>query len=162
MKTIKIYKLSKRPLILIYGFLGLLLLLIKYAMDLIAMLIERYLHNTRFADYYVLLPIWIITAAFAVLVLPFYFHKAAYTVSSKEITAKSGLLMTTRQFMMTSSVKSVSTVILPLGGLTGMNFVVLNALGARLLIPFLSKRDAAEITEIVNNSIRARGDEAHD
>lgn len=154
----KIYKLSKRPLILLYCLLAGALLLIEFALSLIHELIGRYAPYLQFTDDYVLLPIWIVSALFAVLVLPFYFHKTRFTVSSKEITAKSGLLLTSRQFMLTSSVKSVTTVMFPLGKLTGMNFIILNALGARLLIPFLGKKDAVEITDIVNNTIRSRGE----
>lgn len=154
----KIYKLSKRPLILLYCLLACALLLIEFALSLIHELIGKYAPYLQFTDDYVLLPIWIVSALFAVLVLPFYFHKTRFTVSSKEITAKSGLLVTSRQFMLTSSVKSVTTVMLPLGKLTGMNFIILNALGARLLIPFLNKKDAVEITDIVNNTIRSRGE----
>ncbi|MBQ8965155.1 PH domain-containing protein [Ruminococcus sp.] len=154
----KIYKLSKRPLVLIYVLLGAILLLIKFALNLVLELIDRFVPDYRgFADYYVLLPVWVIAALFAVLVLPFYFHKAQYTVSSKEITAKGGLVITSKQFMLTSAVKSVTSILLPLGRLTGMNFIVLNALGSRLVIPFLSRRDAEEIAELVNNSIRSRG-----
>lgn len=58
--------------------------------------------------------------------------------------------------MPTSAIKSVTTIITPLGSITGLNFVVLNALGARLLIPFMSRRDAMEISAIVNSSIRNR------
>ncbi|WP_295152203.1 PH domain-containing protein [uncultured Ruminococcus sp.] len=153
----KIYKLSKRPLILIYVFLAAILLLIRFALNLILDLIDRFVPNYHgFADYYVLLPLWVIAALFAVLVLPFYFHKACYTVSNKEITAKSGLIITSKQFMLTSAVKSVTSILLPLGRITGMNFVILNALGSRLVIPFMNKRDAEEIVEVVNNSIRSR------
>lgn len=154
----KIYKLSKRPLILLYCLLAGALLLIEFALSLIHELIGKYAPYLQFTDDYVLLPLWIVSALFAVLVLPFYFHKTRFTVSSKEITAKSGLLLTSRQFMLTSSVKSVTTVMFPLGKLTGMNFIILNALGARLLIPFLNKKDAVEITDIVNNTIRSRGE----
>lgn len=157
-RGIKIYKLSKRPLVLIYLLLGGALLLIRYALDLITWLLDRYLHYNNFADYYVLLPVWVITATFAVLVLPFYFHKARFTVSAREITAKGGLFFTSKQFMLTSSVMSVTTVMMPLGRFTGMNFLILNALGSRLLIPFLSRKDAEEIADIVNGSIRKRGD----
>lgn len=155
----KVYKLSKRPLALIYALLAAILLLIRFALNLIMELIERFVPGySGFADYYVLLPLWVIAALFAVLVLPFYFHKAGYTVSSKEITAKSGLIVTSKQFMLTSAVKSVTAIFLPLGRFTGMNFIVLNALGSRLVIPFLSKRDAQEIADQVNNSIRSRGE----
>lgn len=145
----KIYKTSKRPLVLIYILLLLFLLLIKYALGMVARVVP-------FTDYYVLLPLWIAAALFAVLVLPFYFHKCCFTVSSKEITAKGGLIITSNHFMLTESVKSVTTVITPLSRITGLNFVVLNTLGARLVMPFLSKHDALEITSAINNTIRKR------
>ena len=155
----KVYKLSKRPLALIYAFLGGILLLIRFALNLVIDLIGRFTHiRGDLADYYVLLPLWVIAALFAILVLPFYFHKASYTVSDKEITAKGGLMVTSRQFMLTSAVKSVTSILLPLGRLTGMNFIILNALGSRLVIPFLCRRDAEEIDNLVNNSIRSRAD----
>lgn len=155
----RIYKLSKRPLILLYCFLAGILFIIKFALALVLELIDKYAPYLHFTDDYILLPLWAIATVYAVVVLPFYFFKARFTVSSKEITAKGGLIVTTSQFMQTSSVKSVTTVMLPLGRITGMNFIILNALGARLLIPFLRRKDAVEITDIVNNSIRSRSEQ---
>lgn len=153
----KIYKLSKRPLALIYMLLAAILLLIRFALALVLELIEQFVPGySGFADHYVLLPLWVIAALFAVLVLPFYFFKARYTVSDKEITAKGGMIVTSKQFMLTSAVKSVTSILLPLGRLTGMNFIILNALGSRLVIPFLNRRDAEEIAGLVNSAIRSR------
>ncbi|WP_294491295.1 PH domain-containing protein [uncultured Ruminococcus sp.] len=153
----KIYKLSKKPLVLLYVLLAAVLLLIEFALNMVLALIDRFVPGFHgFADYYVLLPVWVMASLFAVLVLPFYFHKAGYTVSDKEITAKGGLIVTSKQFMLTSAVRSVTLILLPLGRLTGMNFIILNALGSRLVIPFLNRRDAEEIAELVNNSIRSR------
>ena len=153
----KIYKLSKKPLVLLYVLLAAVLLLIEFALNMVLALIDRFVPGFHgFADYYVLLPVWVTASLFAVLVLPFYFHKAGYTVSDKEITAKGGLIVTSKQFMLTSAVRSVTLILLPLGRLTGMNFIILNALGSRLVIPFLNRRDAEEIAELVNNSIRSR------
>ena len=153
----KIYKLSKKPLVLLYVLLAAVLLLIEFALNMVLALIDRFVPDFHgFADYYVLLPVWVTASLFAVLVLPFYFHKAGYTVSDKEITAKGGLIVTSKQFMLTSAVRSVTLILLPLGRLTGMNFIILNALGSRLVIPFLNRRDAEEIAELVNNSIRSR------
>ena len=153
----KIYKLSKKPLVLLYVLLAAVLLLIEFALNMVLALIDRFVPDFHgFADYYVLLPVWVMASLFAVLVLPFYFHKAGYTVSDKEITAKGGLIVTSKQFMLTSAVRSVTLILLPLGRLTGMNFIILNALGSRLVIPFLNRRDAEEIAELVNNSIRSR------
>ena len=134
------YKPSKIPLFIFWAILAVILFLIRYAVNLIEKLI----------------PLWIIAALFCLLVLPFYFIRSYFTVSSKEVTAFTGLFFTMRHFMPTSAIKSVTTIITPLGSITGLNFVVLNALGARLLIPFMSRRDAMEISAIVNSSIRNR------
>lgn len=145
----KTYKPSKRPLILIYILLILLLLVIKFALNFVNKFIS-------IPNNYILLPIWIITALFAVLVLPFYFHKAFFTVTSKEITATGGLIITSKHFMATQSVKSVTLIITPLSKFTGLNFIFLNTLGARLILPFLSKKDALEISSVIDNAIRNR------
>ena len=143
------YKPSKKPLIIFWALLAVILFLIRYAVNLI----ERFV---PFSSNYILMPIWVIAALFCLLVLPFYFIRSYFTVSSKEVTAFTGLFFTMRHFMPTSAIKSVTTIITPLSGITGFNFVVLNALGAKLLIPFISRRDAMEISAIVNNSIRNR------
>ena len=135
------YKPSKIPLYIFWA--------IRYAVNLLENLIP-------FSVNYILMPMWIIAALFCLLVLPFYFIRSYFTVSSKEVTAFTALFFTMRHFMPTSAIKSVTTIITPLGSITGLNFVVLNALGARLLIPFMSRRDAMEISAIVNSSIRNR------
>lgn len=143
------YKPSKVPLFLIWAVLAVLLYIIKYAVYLIQQFIP-------FSVDYILLPIWIAAAVFCLLVLPFYFIRAYFTVSSKEVTALTGLIITARHFLPTSSIKSVTTIITPLGSITGLNFVVLNCLGARLLIPFMSRKNAMEISAVVNTAIRRR------
>ena len=126
------YKPSKIPLFIFWAILAVILFLIRYAVNLIEKLIP-------FSVNYILMPMWIIAALFCLLVLPFYFIRSYFTVSSKEVTAFTGLFFTMRHFMPTSAIKSVTTIITPLGSITGLNFVVLNALGARLLIPFMSR-----------------------
>ena len=143
------YKPSKRPLILIYLILLLILLLIKYAMGLVSRFIPFSVNSVIF-------PLWVGITVFSVFILPIYFVKSSFNVSSKEITAVTGLVVTTKQFMLTESVKSVSTIFTPFGKYTGMNFIVLNALGSKLMMPFLSKSDALEITAVINRSIRER------
>ena len=54
------------------------------------------------------------------------------------------------------AVKSVSMVISPMGARTGLNFIVLNALGARLIVPFLDKEDCIDIYSFVNELIMKR------
>lgn len=148
----RIYKLSKRSLIFIYTVLGGSLLLIIFAVKVL----RRYVTLPDFVDDYVLLPLWVIAAVFAVLMLPGYYRRTRFTVTSKEITVKSGIVVISDQFIPTSSVKSVTTVLLPLGRITGLNFIILNCLGARVVLPCLSRRDALEITALVENTIRSR------
>ncbi len=148
-QTMRKYRPSKVPLVIIWIVLVALLLVIRYAVNLIDAFIP-------FSVNYILMPLWIIAALFCLLVLPFYFRKAYFTVSSKEVTACTGLIITARHFMPTTSIKSVTTIITPLGSITGFNFVVLNSLGANLLIPFMSRKDAMEISAIVNSAVRTR------
>lgn len=144
-----IYKPSKRPLIIIYILLFLILLLIRYAVNLISRFIP-------FSVDFILMPLWIAAAFFSIFILPIYFVKSFFSVSAGEIFTQTGMVVYTKQFMLSTSVKSVTTIVTPFGKYTGLNFVVLNALGSRLIMPFLTKKDALEITAIINRSIRSR------
>lgn len=143
------YKPSKKPLAVIYIGLFLVLLLIKFAMNIV----NRFIPFS--VDTYIQ-PVWIIVALFAVFILPIYFFSSYFTISSTEITVKAGMIVTTKQFMPTSSVKSVTAIITPLSKITALNFVVLNALGSRVVLPFLTKKNVDEITAEINHSIRNR------
>lgn len=73
------YKPSKIPLFIFWAILAVILFLIRYAVNLIEKLIP-------FSVNYILMPMWIIAALFCLLVLPFYFIRSYFTVSSKEVT----------------------------------------------------------------------------
>ena len=156
----RIYRPSKRPLILIYAFLAGLVLVVRFALGALFRLIERYVEASTITIIRnsAMIPLAGAAGLFALIVLPFYFRKARFTVTGKEITAVGGLFVTTKHFLMTSSVRSVTAVMLPLGRFTAFNFIILNALGARVVLPFLCRRDAEEIAATVNNSIRSRGE----
>ena len=98
------YKPSKIPLFIFWAILAVILFLIRYAVNLIEKLIP-------FSVNYILMPMWIIAALFCLLVLPFYFIRSYFTVSSKEVTAFTGLFFTMRHFMPTSAIKSVTTIL---------------------------------------------------
>lgn len=70
------YKPSKIPLFIFWAILAVILFLIRYAVNLIEKLIP-------FSVNYILMPLWIIAALFCLLVLPFYFIRSYFTVSSK-------------------------------------------------------------------------------
>ena len=105
---------------------------------------------------YLQLPAEIVGAVVSLLLLPIYYFNTFYTVSSKVVTARTGIIVTAKQLMPVSSVKSVTTIQVPFGNILGYNFVILNAQGTNLIIPFILKKDAKEIADIVNNSIRNR------
>lgn len=104
---------------------------------------------------YAVMGVFCFAALFAVMILfPIIFAKSYYTVSSDEIQKLSGMFFVRRQYMKTSSVQYITTVITPFSSLTGLNFIVINALGGQLILWFLSKKDALEISASLNRSIR--------
>lgn len=138
---------SKRPLVLIYIFLFAVIFIIQNAFDLVS----RFL---PFSADYIILPLWLAAAFIAMFILPVFFAGAFFTVNGKEITASRNFIFSVKKLMPMSSVKSVTTIMLPFGRFTAMNFISVNAMGARLIIPFMSRQNALEITSIINRSIR--------
>lgn len=98
---------------------------------------------------------WGIVIIVAAIVIPHYFICARAVITGNEIAAAGGFINTRSDYMPVSSVKSVSVIITPLGSVTGFNFVIINALGARLLLSFLRKSDALDIASRINDMIRA-------
>lgn len=92
----------------------------------------------------------------AVTVFPIYVLVARFEVSSSEVKLRKGFIIISHQFVPTSSVMSVTTVTTPLSVLTGFNFVVLNCPGARSIMPFVTRKQAREISETINEAIRHR------
>ncbi|MBR4554076.1 MAG: PH domain-containing protein [Ruminococcus sp.] len=97
-------------------------------------------------------------AAVTAFVLPGYFRTCRVTVGSREIVSVRGAVVEKTVFMPMKAVRSV-TVIRPRSGrLTGMNFLILNTLGARLTLPFLSGEDCDSICGFVNSAIMQRSE----
>lgn len=146
---------SKRPLFLIYAVLFFCMVFIRSIMGIIGVFV-----SLPIGDYF-----WILlipAALAALLVLPAFFFGTFFTVSGKEITVCRSFIMNVKTLMPVSSVKSVTTVMLPLSKYTGMNFVVVNSLGGKVVLPFLSKSSALEITSVINHSLRRRAGERHE
>ncbi|MGN0594933.1 MAG: PH domain-containing protein [Hominimerdicola sp.] len=143
------YKPQKRAMLVIAFVMALPVL----GFNIIVQLLQRFI---PFSVYYIMIPLYAILFIIVMIVLPVYFKKAFFTVSSKEITIHNGFISTQSTFIPASSVKSVTLVVLPLSKYTGMNFVVLNTFGARAVMLFLSKSDMNEISAVINNSIRNR------
>ena len=92
----------------------------------------------------------------SVIVFPIYILVAKYEVSSKDVRLRKGVVILSHQYVPLSSVTSVTTVTTPLSVLTGFNFVVLNSPGAKSIMPFVTRRQAREISSVVNDAIRHR------
>lgn len=99
---------------------------------------------------------WICLAAFVFTAvwLILYFRNILYTVSPEEITKSAGVFFRKRQVMKPSAVQYVTLVTTPLSGFTGLNGVILNALGGNLRLLFLSKKDAVELQKILEEYLR--------
>lgn len=111
---------------------------------------------------YTVMGVFCFAALFAVMILlPIIFAKSYYTVSNDEIQKLSGMFFVRRQFMKMSSVQYITTVITPFSSLTGLNFIIVNALGGQLILWFLSKKDALDISASLNRSIRMSRSAAH-
>ncbi|SDA15568.1 hypothetical protein SAMN02910447_00954 [Ruminococcus sp. YE71] len=96
---------------------------------------------------------WSIVILTAAVIVPHYFICAKVVLTGSEIAAAGGFVNTRSDYMPVSSVKSVSVLVTPLGVLTGFNFVMINALGARLVLSFLKKSDALDIAARINGMI---------
>lgn len=105
---------------------------------------------------YTVMGLFCFVALFAAMILlPIIFAKSYYTVTDEDIQKLSGMFFIRRQYMKMSSVQYITTVITPFSALTGLNFIIVNALGGRLILWFLSKKDVLEISASLNRNIRS-------
>jgi hypothetical protein len=101
---------------------------------------------------------WALILLVALIVIPHYFIHSKVIITSSEIASAGGFFCNTNDYMTVDSIKSVSVIITPLGSLTGFNFVVVNALGARMLLCFMRKQDVILISKHINDMIRRRNE----
>lgn len=94
---------------------------------------------------------------FGLILLPMYFRRTVIYISTSEITVHTGLIYLKREHMKMSAVQYVTEISMPLGKLTGFNFVILRALGGSLILPFLDAKDCEEILTAVHTEISERG-----
>ncbi len=100
---------QKYRFFIFWAILAVILFLIRYAVNLIEKLIP-------FSVNYILMPMWIIAALFCLLVLPFYFIRSYFTVSStRSHRLYRAFSLPCGIFMPTSAIKSVTTIITPPG-----------------------------------------------
>ena len=100
--------------------------------------------------------VWFAVAVFLLVIMPLYFKHTRITVTDKEISKYTFMFTYKYQYMSMDSVTSVTACITPLGNLTGLNCIIVNALGARLLLLCLNKDDCMKITNFFNDIISTR------
>lgn len=100
--------------------------------------------------------VWLLTAIFLLIIMPLYFKHTRITVTDKEISKYTFMFTYKYQYMSMDAVRSVTTCITPFGSFTGLNCIIVNALGARLFLFFLNKNDCIKITKFFNDIISSR------
>lgn len=96
--------------------------------------------------------------AAVIIILPMYFKRMKYTVSRERITAHAGVLYKITQNMKLTAVQYTTLISIPLLRRCGFNFVIVNALGGRTVLAFLSERDAADIQSRISRYMNEWGD----
>ncbi len=99
---------------------------------------------------------WGAVIVYGFIFLPIYFKSSRYMIGEREIKKQAGMLFFTKQYIKLESIQYVSSVIFPLSQFTGLNFVTINAFGGRVIFMFLSRNDALEIIDYLEESIKRR------
>lgn len=109
----------------------------------------------------------IVFAIFSVVVLavifvymPLYFKHTAYYVGENSVKRNGGAFMLTSQMMKVKSIQYISRVKLPLSKVTGLNFIIISALGGKVAFGFLSDEDACEIEDNIRRYISCQTDKS--
>ena len=100
--------------------------------------------------------VWAVILLIALVVIPHYFIHSKVVITNNEVASAGGFVTYTNDYMPISSIKSVSVVLTPLGSITGFNFVLINALGARMLLSFYKKSDVMDMSKRINDMIKQR------
>lgn len=136
-------RLEKKAAVFIY----ILLTLLVSGMTFMAI---RFHSFWGFATDIILLIAWILTVIIAFFLIPIYFTSTKILISNKQISKETIFINHKVKTMPTESIASITVLITPLGKFTGLNMVVINSLGARLFIPFISK----ESCNIINKHLQ--------
>ncbi len=104
--------------------------------------------------WYVMLFVIVLSFLIMLVVIPVFFSQSRYSVSNNELVCRTGIFIYKRQYMKMSSVKSVTAVVTPLSGATGLNFLIINALGSQMVFMFLTRSDLNEITKRIDRVIK--------
>ncbi len=104
--------------------------------------------------------IFLVAAAVIFFWLPFWFGSISYSVSETRITRKSGIVFRREQVMRTTALQYTTTLRTPFSKWTGLNFIPLHAYGGTLFLAFLSRDDAGEIQQFLQENVYCRTETA--
>lgn len=96
------------------------------------------------------------------LILPVSFSRASYQLSETSALKLSGFIFEKTQQVAFRNVQYVTLVLTPLCVFTSACFVILHTTGGRLVMWFLSKQDAEEITRLANKAIYRQGEKLNE
>ncbi len=122
----------------------------------INVLAKLFLAPYRIIMWLVILLFWTSYIVILFIAMPIYFSRTNYFISKNEIAKQSGIIYFTRQIMRTESIQYVTTLSTPLSSFSGFNFIFFNALGGRVVLFFLSKKDMNEIDALISANIRQK------
>ena len=106
--------------------------------------------------------VWEALIILLIIAFPVYVLVARYTINSQSARLRTGVLLISHQYVPFDSVLSVTTVLTPLSFITGFNFVVPTSPGAKSVMSFLTRRQAREISQVINDAIQKREHERGD
>ena len=137
---------------------GAVVVLLRYILNKIEIMYPALFEQERALPEVIIYSLMIFFAAvyvvFALIVLRFWHRSLSYVLTENEIISDAGFIVRSHQIMKYSAVQYVSRVSMPLSRISSFNFVIVSALGGRLLMMFLSDSDAEEITELIRSELK--------
>lgn len=97
---------------------------------------------------------WGLVILYGVFFLPIYFKNTVYNISDSDLRKKTGMVFFSKQFMKMRSIQYISTIITPFSKYTGLNFIIVNAWGGRMVFFFLNRDEAMEIASHLDEAAR--------
>ncbi len=104
-----------------------------------------FLRNYIIIMWIIILVCWELVVLYGVFFLPIYFRNTAYNISDSDLRKKTGMVFFSKQYMKMRSIQYISTIITPFSRFTGLNFIIVNAWGGRMIFCFLNRDEALEI-----------------
>lgn len=87
--------------------------------------------------------------AYSFIYLSVLYNSTIYAINDDLIIAEKGVLFRKKKVMKISAMQYMKTVSFPFAEFFGLNFILFNGYGNRLVFTFISQNDVYEITEIV-------------